>query len=342
MPRPKVSVIIPIRNEEKYIATCLDSLLRQSYPQDLCELIVVDGRSSDRSPEIVRDIRRRHANVLLLDNPAAIVPCGMNLGIRQAQGEVIVRADGHNVYPPDYISNCVQYLDQTGADNVGGPWITVPANTSFSARLVAAVLTSPFGVGNSSFRISATEGYVETVPFGAFRRELFSRIGMYNEKLVRNQDNELNARIRQAGGKIFQTPALCTQYHPVAGFLKLLSVTLRTSQWHLFSMSENSRAMSLRHLAPAVFVVTLIVMLLASVAGALSLVPLALLLLTYLAVGFVLTILRSRSHGLPVMLALPFACLCYHIAYGLGTLAGLRFLIQPPSGRPIREGRPVS
>src|SRR5262249_9758817 len=154
-------------------------------------------------------------------------PAAMNIGIRAANGDIIIRADGHNFYPESYIETCVKYLNRTGADNVGGPWITVPANDNFGARLVAAILINPFVVGNSNFRIGVKEGFVETVPFGAFRRELFDRIGMFNEKLVRNQDNELNARIRQSGGKIYQTPALTTQYHPVARFRDLLRQTFR-------------------------------------------------------------------------------------------------------------------
>jgi len=337
----KVSVVVPIRNEEAYISACLNSLLKQTYPAVSYEVIVVDGRSSDRSREIVEGIRGAHANVRCLDNPAAIVPCGMNIGIRNSRGEIIIRADGHNVYPADYIENCVKYLEQTGADNVGGPWVTVPANESFGARLVAAVLTSPFGVGDSKFRIGSTEGYVETVPFGAFRRDLFDRVGMYNEKLVRNQDNELNARIREAGGKIYQAPALRTEYHPVAGFWKLLRVTFRTSQWHLFSIRENARAMGLRHLVPGLFVVALAALLLASFFSSHALFGVLALLLAYLLAGFVVAGLRT-SYGPSIALAMPFACLCFHVSYGLGTLAGGRYLVQPPSTRPIREGQPIS
>ena len=167
------SVVVPIRNEEKYIATCLQSLLQQSLPCDSYEIIVVDGRSSDRSREIVERIQRDFPNVRCLDNPAAIAPVAMNIGIRDARGKVIIRADGHNFYPPTYIENCIKYLDQTGADNVGGPWLTVPADMTFGARLVAAILSNPFGVGGSRFRTSQSDGFVETVPFGAFRRELF-------------------------------------------------------------------------------------------------------------------------------------------------------------------------
>jgi len=341
MSNTKVSVVVPVRNEEKYIPECLRSLLRQTYPCDSYEIIVVDGRSSDRTRALVEGFRGEKTKVLLLDNPAGIAPSAMNIGIRHARGEVIIRADGHNVYPTDYIENCVKYLEQTGADNVGGPWLTVPADDSFGARLVAAVLTSPFGVGDSRFRISSMEGYVETVPFGAFRKELFDRVGMYNEKLVRNQDNDLNARIREAGGKIYQTPALRTEYHPVAGFWKLLRVTLRTSQWHLFSLRENSNSMSVRHLIPALFVASVGVLLLVSFSSHLASVGLAVLLLTYVAAGTCVAGMQSRVYRPAIVCILPFACLCFHISYGLGTLLGVRYLFQSPSCLPIREGQSI-
>src|SRR5258708_582728 len=259
-----VSFVMPVWNEEEYIRASLQSLVEQSYPAGDCEIIVVDGRSSDRTREIVEEMRERNPQVHCLDNPAGIVPTAMNIGIRAARGQVIIRADGHNVYPRDYAANCVKYLAETGADNVGGPWVTVAADESFSARLVAAVLSSPFGVGNSKFRTSREEGFVDTVPFGAFRREVFDRVGMYNEKLVRNQDNELNARIRKAGGRIYLTPTLTTQYNPVKKFLGLLKYAFKTSKWHVFTLRENSQSMSARHLAPAAFLILLFLLLPAS------------------------------------------------------------------------------
>jgi glycosyltransferase involved in cell wall biosynthesis len=338
----KVSVIVPMRNEQDHIAKCLGSLLEQSYPTASYEVIVVDGRSSDLSKTIAESVCVKHNNVRYVDNPAAIVPCAMNIGIRSSRGEIIIRADAHNIYPHDYIENCVRYLEQAGADNVGGPCFTVSANQSFSARLVAAILTSPFGVGDSLFRISSREGYVDTVPFGAFRRELFDRIGMYNEKLVRNQDNELNARIRASGGKIYQTPALRTEYHPVATFGKLLSVTFKTSQWHLFSMSENSHAMSVRHLAPALFVLGIIGLLIGSFFSPLALIMLVGVTLLYLCTGWYISASSSTRNGTAMVMILPFACLLFHLSYGLGTLAGARYLVKAPPSRPIREGIPTA
>src|SRR5260370_34587788 len=188
MQRTRVSVIVPIRNEERYIGTCLQSLLEQTYPKTLYEILVVDGRSSDQSKKIVEEFARTNEIVRCLDNPEAIAPAAMNIGIRSAAGEIIIRADGHNFYPKDYVANCVKYLAETGADNVGGPWRTVPSDSSFGAKVVVAILTNPFGVGGSRFRTRMFEGFVETVPFGAFRRELFDRVGLFDEKLVRNKD----------------------------------------------------------------------------------------------------------------------------------------------------------
>jgi glycosyltransferase involved in cell wall biosynthesis len=338
----EASVIVPIRNEEKYIRTCLQSLLRQSVPCDSYEIIVVDGRSSDRSREIVEEIQHDFPNVRCLDNPAAIAPVAMNIGIRNARGKVIIRADGHNFYPQTYIENCIKYLDQTGADNVGGPWLTVPADGTFGARLVAAILSNPFGVGGSRFRTSQVDGFVETVPFGAFRRELFDRIGLYNETLVRNQDNELNARILEAGGKIYQTSALQTEYHPVASFSGLLLQIFKTSQWHVFSIRENRRSMGFRHLAPAAFVLGVLALVGLSLFGRLPLIVLMSLLTVYLLTGFYVAVGRRRDWGLAVAGIMPFASLCFHFAYGLGTLVGLRYMFKAPSSNPIRPGRPVN
>jgi cellulose synthase/poly-beta-1,6-N-acetylglucosamine synthase-like glycosyltransferase len=335
-----VSVVVPIRNEEPYIRVCLTSLLQQTYPKEQYEVIVLDGRSSDRSMEIVEELCCHHPNLRCLDNPAAIVPAAMNAGIRNSAGEIIIRADGHTVYPSDYLENCVKYLEDTGADNVGGPVLTVPTDSTFAARLVAAVLSNPFGVGNSRFRTTAVEGYVDTVPFGAFRRELFDRIGLYNEKLVRNQDVDLNARIKKAGGKIYQTPALKTQYHPVGRFRQLLKQTFRESRWHVVTLRENVRSLRPRHMAPAVFAFFLITLLPISFVSNLGLIMLACILVAHLIAG-ACAAGQSREYGPVVVWALPCACFCFHLAYGLGTIAGLLYLFKSPSAAPIRAGQPV-
>jgi len=336
-----ISFVMPVRNEEENIRASLQSLVDQSYPVSDCEIIVIDGRSSDRTREIIDELGRQNPQIRCLDNPAAIVPTAMNVGIRASRGEVIIRADGHAVYPRDYAANCVRYLEQTRADNVGGPCLTVPADESFSAKLVAAVLSSPFGVGNSKFRTSIHEGFVDTVPFGAFRREIFDRVGMYNEKLVRNQDNELNARIRKAGGKIYLTPALTTRYYPVRSFSGLLKYAFKTSRWHIFTLRENKEAMGSRHLAPAVFLILLLLLFSASFMSVYAKAFLAAIMGVYLLTGFYFSLRTSARGNLVVALVQPFASFCFHVAYGGGTLFGLIYLFRHPSTKPIRPGLPV-
>lgn len=336
-----VSFVMPVRNEEEYIRASLQSLVEQTYPASECEIIVVDGKSSDRTRGIIEAICERNLQVRCLDNSAGIVPTGMNIGIRAARGEVIIRADGHTVYPRDYAANCVKYLAQTGADNVGGPCVTVTADESLSARLVAAILSSPFGVGNSKFRTSSEEGFVDTVPFGAFRREIFDRVGMYNEKLVRNQDVDLNARIRKAGGKIYLTPALTTSYHPVKNFQGLLKYVFKTNLWHMFTLRENKESMGARHLTPAAFLLLLFLLLPASFASVNAKTFLIAMMSAYLVIGFYFS-LRSKTKGnWDVAILQPFATFCFHIAYGAGTLFGLRYLFREPPLKPIRPGLPI-
>jgi glycosyltransferase involved in cell wall biosynthesis len=336
-----ISFIMPVRNEEEHIRASLQSLVDQTYSEYDLEIIVVDGRSSDRTREIIEEIRLHNPQVCCLDNRAGIVPTAMNIGIRAARGEVIIRADGHNIYPRDYAANCVKYLVQTGAENVGGPCLTVAADGSFGARLVATILSNPFGVGDYKFRTSCKEGFVDTVPFGAFRREIFDRVGMYNEKLVRNQDNELNARIRKAGGKIYLAPALTTHYHPVKSFLSLLKYAFRTSKWHIFTLRENRESMGLRHLVPAVFLMTLLFLLLSSFMNAYSRIFLVAIMSVYLLIGFYFSLRVKAKDNWDVALAQPFASFCFHIAYGAGTLFGLRYLYRQPSIRPIKPGLPI-
>ena len=210
-----LSVIVPIYQEEKYIAKCIDSMLNQDYPKDDLEIILVDGMSKDRTREIVATYTAKYPFIRLIDNPERIAPCAMNRGIKEAKGDVIMRLDAHVYYPKDYFSLLVEKLNElTGAENVGALCNTLPVNDSLTAQSIAAVLSSSFGMGNSHFRIGADkEMEVDTVPFGCFHRSIFDKVGLYDEELVRNQDDELNARVIKAGGKIYLIPQLVCEYY---------------------------------------------------------------------------------------------------------------------------------
>lgn len=210
-----LSVIVPIYNEEKYIAKCLDSIIEQDYPKEDMELLLCDGMSKDRTREIIAEYQKKYPWIQLLDNPKRIAPCAMNVGINASKGDVIIRLDAHVYYPKNYYSVLVKKLNELpNAENVGAICNTLPVNDTTEAQSIAAVLSSRFGMGDSHFRVGAQkEMEVDTVPFGCFKRSTFDKVGLYDEDLVRNQDDELNARIIKNGGKIYLIPELQCEYY---------------------------------------------------------------------------------------------------------------------------------
>ena len=199
MQLPFISVILPVRNEERYIAACVDSIFSQDYPADQMEVIFVDGRSEDRTVELLHAMQKEHPQIVVLDNPNRTVPYAMNIGIAHSSAPVIVRLDAHAEYPADYIRLSVETLLTQDCDNAGGVFET--HGRGFMGEAIAEMLKTPLGVGNATYRLTTEDGYVDTVPFGCFKRELFERIGGFDERMTRNQDNELNFRIRKNGGK---------------------------------------------------------------------------------------------------------------------------------------------
>ncbi|MGH9866391.1 MAG: hypothetical protein ACRD4H_13350, partial [Candidatus Acidiferrales bacterium] len=226
------------------------------------------------------------------------------------------------------IEDCVVWLEKTGADVVGGPVKTAASSNRFGAQLACAILSSPFGVGNSRFRTSVQEGYVDTVPFGAYRREVFERVGLFNERLIRNQDNDLSARVREAGGKIYMTPALTTVYVPINNYRDLLRQASQKSQWHAVTFKENRKALGFRHLFPAAFLGGIALLTFLSPWKSLARAILMALGAFYFLLGFWFSIRAEEKRSWAVKIAMPFACLPFHFAYGFGTLFGLRRLFS--------------
>lgn len=254
-----ISVICPIYNESRYIAACIDAVVNQDYPVNDMEVLFVDGMSTDGTRDIVTDYRSRYPYIHLVDNPHRTVPYAMNAGILAAHGDVVIRLDAHASYPRNYFSRLHDELLRLKADNVGGVCITLPGADNVKAHAIAKVLSSPFGMGNSYFRIGADQvRQVDTVPFGCFPREVFDRVGLYDTDLVRNQDDELNARIINNGGKIYLIPDLTIEYFARESLAKTWRMFYQYGLYKPLVAKKLGSPATVRQFVPMIFVMTLV------------------------------------------------------------------------------------
>jgi glycosyltransferase involved in cell wall biosynthesis len=319
----RVSVIVPCRNEERYIGLCLDSILATTYPRDDLEVLVVDGRSDDRTREVVARYAERRPWIRLLDNPRRVVPAALNLGIRAATGEVVVRMDAHVLYPRDYISKLVEALASSGAENVGGRVVTVPADTSATARGIAAALSHPFGVGNSYFRIGAARPrWVDTVPFGCYRRDVFRRLGLFDEELVRNQDDEFNHRVIKSGGRVLLRPDVVAHYFARGSYRQLARMYYQYGYFKPLASRKVGRVMTLRQLVPPAFVLGMSGLALAAPLWSPAAAAAALVAALYASAALICAAKPALAHGARCALALAAAFPVIHVSYGFGFLRG--------------------
>ncbi len=318
-----VSIVIPSRNEENFIGRCLDSVLAQSYRKDLMEVLVVDGMSEDRTREIVGDYCRRHPFIRLIDNPQRATPYAFNIGISEAKGDFVMILSSHSECGEDFVRSGVAHLNVTTDDVVGGPIITLPGADTYIAKGIALITSHPFGVGNSRFRTSNREGYVDTVPFGIYRRDIFRKVGGFNEKLARNQDNEMSDRITRSGGRIYFTPQLIATYYNQSTVRGLIRQALKTGMWNMITLKISKTALSWRHFVPLVFAVSLLSLLLIAPFSPLAAILLIVLLGLYCSAAGISSLMIGRKSGMKYVWVLPFLFFLYHISYGIGSLRGL-------------------
>ncbi len=318
----QISIIIPAYNEEKFIADCLKSVYNQDYPKDKMEVIVVDGHSTDKTAEIVR---REFPEVILLENPDKIVPISMNMGIKKAKGDYVVRLDAHAEYPTNYISDLIKYAKKYNTDNIGGNWITETKAKTLKSWAIKKALSHKFGVGNSAFRIGATKPQiVDTVPFGCFKRDVFDQFGLYDERLERNQDIEFNKRIKRGGGKILLVPEITCTYFARDTFSGLFNNNYKNGYWNILTVyyTKNFSSLSTRHFVPLVFVLSLILPFLLALINInffwLSVLSSSIYLLALLWVCFAITWRKPWR----IIYLLP-SFFLLHISYGIGSLAGI-------------------
>ena len=323
--KPFVSIVMPVYNEERYIDECLESLLRQDYPKGMMEWIFVDGMSGDRTIEILQEYQEKYPGLItILSNRHKTVPYAMNIGIEHAKGEYIIRLDAHAEYKPNYISGCVQCLQETDADNVGG--IAVTKGRGFIGNCIAKVVSSKFGVGNSQFRTNGESGYVDTVPFGAFKRNVFEKWGGYDVRLTRNQDNEMNYRIRKNGGKIYLSNDIQFTYYCRDTIAGISNMAQTNGKWNIITLKLCPGSMGIRHYVPLAFVLSIVCLLFLSFVHPAFLY----LLLTELALYLALDIYASlkSADGIREFFLLLILFPIFHIMYGVGSLKGLISLIK--------------
>jgi glycosyltransferase involved in cell wall biosynthesis len=322
--QPFVSIIIPCRNEEKFIGKCLESILKSDYDQERIEILVVDGMSDDQTRASVESFCSKHKCVRLHDNPGKIVPSALNTGIEAARGEIIIRMDAHNIYPEDYISKCVRYLEEYGVDNVGGVWITLPGADTHVAKSIALAISHPFAAGNAYYRIGAKEPtYVDTVPFGCYRRDVFDRIGLFDEELIRNQDDEFNLRLLKSGGRILLAPEIYSYYFARDSIKKVWKMYFQYGYFKPLVVKKIGKVLTIRQLIPAAFILVLVFSFLLSF----LIKPFAYLfgsvLSVYLLVNFGFSFHIAYKNSFFRHLLLPVIFGVIHFAYGIGYLKGI-------------------
>lgn len=316
---PNVSIIIPVRNEEKYIASCIENILSNDYPSEKIEILVIDGESDDNTVNIIKEYERENKNIKLYHNPQRIPYTALNIGLKHARGDVIMRVDTRSIIPKNYINMCIQTLIETGADNVGGTQHQIGRTTK--QKTIALAVGHPFGVGNAQFRIGKRSGYVDTVYLGCFRRELFDKIGKFDDDgAVISEDASMNKRIIDAGGKIFLNKDIVVDYPAKESFRDLCRqyFIYGGAKAHIFLKYKSFT--SWRQIVPIVFLFSLLFSFIAALFKPPFFSFFAGLCSVYILVDILVSLWISitKEKSLVLLPVLVFAFPCIHFSWAIG------------------------
>jgi len=319
----QISIIIPILNEEKYIKNCLDSIIKSDFDKDKMEVLLIDGGSSDKTIEIIKEYQKKYPFFKFLHNPKKIVPVAMNIGIKEAKGEYIIRLDAHSSYPKDYFSKLIYWHKKLNADNVGAIWITDVLNKTKTSIAIKNVLSDKLGVGGAKFRIGIKDiEEVDTVPFGCYKREIFNKIGLYDGRLVRNQDIELNKRLKRHGGKIYLIPEIKCTYFARETYKELAKNNFSNGLWNILTTyyTGTLNSLSFRHFVPLIFILSLIFSFFLGFFNKMFFYLFLIILFIYLSIISIRSFQIKKDttffHQLLAFLVL-------HFSYGIGSLVGI-------------------
>jgi len=319
-----VSIIIPCKNEEKFIGNCLDSILDQNYSKNEIEILIIDGMSEDKTRKIVRSYCKKYPFIKLLDNFKKFTPFALNIGIKEARGDIIIRVDAHARYGKEYVSKSVNYLKEYGADNVGGILKTIPAKNTLIAKAITIALSHPFGTGSYFRKGSDKLRFVDTVFGGCYKRDVFDRIGLFNEKLLRSQDMEFNLRLKKAGGKILLAPDIVSYYYPKTSLKSFLKHNFTDGIWATYPLKLAKVSLGKRHYLPLSFVLGFIG---TGILGVFIPFFLWLFLLgigTYLLLNIYFSAkIAIKEKDFRYLFVMPLIFAARHFGYGFGSLWGL-------------------
>lgn len=330
---PLVSVIMPVYNEAFFIEKSLGAVLEQTYPHNRMEVLIADGMSTDRTREIIRQTitAAPDISVIVLDNPGRIAATGFNTALTCAAGEIIVRVDGHTVITPDYVAECVHALAFTGADNVGGRMR--PVSSSKMGQVIALATSTAFGVGDARFHYSEREQWVDTVYLGAWKREVFDRIGRFGEDVGCNEDDEFNYRLLSLGGKIYLSSRITSHYYNRETLRALWRQYFQYGYWKVRVMQKHPRQMRPRQFVPPLFVFTLVISLLLLPFASIFRYLWAAEIILYLLTNLTISVWITRKRGCTGVSLLPIIFSVLHVAYGVGFLIGLVHFLQEVYGK---------
>lgn len=314
-----VSIIIPCKNEKKYIKKCINSFIKQTYDDNLYEILICDGMSSDGTREIVLEYEDKFKNIKLIDNVGESAPKGMNLGIKNSKSDIVIIFGAHSEADKNFIKNNVEILERKDVHCCGGPIETI--NENIVGRAISLAMSSPFGVGNALFRYSRKEKFVDTVAFGAYKREVLDDIGYFDEELVRGQDFELNFRLTENNYKILLSPKIKSKYYSRSSIKNLWNQYFQYGFWKMKIINEYKKVPSIRHIIPTMFVLFNIFGIAVGVFNKSIFFLWLFTMCTYLLIDMFFSLkLSKKNFKIFSLLLLLFPIL--HISYGIGFIIG--------------------
>ncbi len=316
---PLATIIIPVRNEEFFIGQCLQSLIEQDYSPGRLEILVIDGLSEDRTVPIVEGYAERYPSVKVLRNPKRIIPAALNIGIKHSTGDIVLRADAHTVYAPDYVRTCIELLLSSGAANVGG--VITPVGNDARSRAIAVAVSSPFGVGNAYYRFAKKPMWVDTVAFGCWKKSTLLALGGYDEAYLANEDYEMNYRLRLSGGRILLSPEAKSRYFSRCSFKGVIEQYFRYGNWKVKMLRAYPESIVFRQAVPPLFVAALFISLCLL---PLSAAPLLAVAAPYAFLNLLFSGRAAVQNGLRCGVLLPFTFLAIHLSWGAGFFAGIK------------------